>query len=57
MTIFTVKWKKHYQQDITVLHKDTQEWTHIDKVVPVNQNVLTIQEEKVEKYQDLALEN
>ena len=42
MTIFTVKWKKHYQQDITVLHKDTQEWKHIDKVVPVNQNVLTI---------------
>ena len=57
MTILTVKWQKHNRQDITVLHKDTQEWTQIDKVVPVDQNVLTIEEEKVEKYQDLALEN
>ena len=57
MTIFTVKWPKHNRQDITVLHKDTQEWTHIDKAVPVDQNVLTVEEEKVERYQDFAREN
>ena len=57
MTIFTVKWAKHKRQDVTVLDKDTQEWTHIDKALPVDQNVLTIEEEKVERYQDFALEN
>ena len=43
MTIFTVKWPNHNRQDITVLHKDTKEWPHIDKAVPVDQNVLTIE--------------
>ena len=57
MTIFTVKWAKHKRQDVTVLDKDTQEWTHIDKALPVDQNVLTIEEEKVERYQDFVLEN
>ena len=44
---------KHSRPDITVVHKDTQEWTIIDIDVPADQNILTTQEEK---YQNLALE-
>ena len=44
---------KHSRPDITVVHKDTQEWTVIDIDVPADQNILTTQEEK---YQNLALE-
>jgi len=47
---------KHNQPDITVVHKDTQEWTLIDMAVPADQNILTTEEEKVERYQELALE-
>ena len=38
------------------MHKDTQEWTLIDIAVPTDQNNLTTEEEKVERYQELALE-
>ena len=44
---------KHSRPDITVVHKDTQEWTIIDIDVPADQNILTTQKEK---YQNLALE-
>ena len=44
---------KQSRPDITVVHKDTQEWTVIDIDVPADQNILTTQEEK---YQNLALE-
>ena len=38
------------------MHKDTQEWTLIDMAVPADQNILTTEEEKVERYQELAFE-
>ena len=56
MTIFTDRRLKHNRPDITVVHKDTQEWTLIDIAVPADQNILTTEDEKVAKYQDLALE-
>ena len=56
MTIFTDRRRKHNRPDITVVHRDTQEWTVIDIAVPAEQNILTTEEEKVEKYQDLTLE-
>ena len=55
MTICTER-LKHNQPDITVVHKDTQEWTLIDMAVPADQNILTTEEEKVERYQELAPE-
>ena len=48
--------ERHNQPDITVVHKDTQEWTLIDMAVPADQNILTTEEEKVERYQELAPE-
>ena len=50
MTIYTDKVLKHNRPDITLMHKDTQKWTLIDRAVPADQ------EEKVEKYQELAFE-
>ena len=38
------------------MHKDTQDWTLIDIAVPADQNIIRTEEEKVEKYQDLASE-
>ena len=38
------------------MHKDTQDWTLIDIAVPADQNIIRTEEEKVEKYQDLAFE-
>lgn len=55
-TICTKKKLKLNQPDITVAHKDTQEWTLIDMAVPADQNILTTEEEKVERYQELAFE-
>ena len=56
MTIYTDKVLKHNRPDITLVHKDTQEWTLIDIAVPADQNIIRTEEEKVEKYQDLAFE-
>ena len=36
MTVVTDKRLKHNRPDITVLHKDTQEWTIIDSPVPLS---------------------
>ena len=56
MTIYTDKVRKHNRPDITLVHKDTQKWTRIDIAVPANQNITSTEEEKVEKYQELAFE-
>ena len=42
--------------DITLVHKDTQKWTLIDIAVPADQNITRTEEDKVEKYQELAFE-
>ena len=55
VTIYTAKMLKHNRPDITLVHKDTKKWTHIDIAVPANQIIKT-EEEKVEKYQELAFE-
>ena len=56
MTIYTDKVLKHNRPDITLMHKDTQKWTLIDTGVPADQNIIQTEEEKVEKYQELAFE-
>ena len=56
MTIYTDKMLKHNWPDITLVHKDTQKWTLIDIAVPADQNITKTEEEKVDKYQELAFE-
>ena len=56
MTIYTDKVLKHNRPDITLVHKDTQKWTLTDIAVPADQNITRTEEEKVEKYQELAFE-
>ena len=56
MTIFTDKRLKHNRPVIAVVHEDTQERTIINIAVPADQNILTTDEDKVEKNQHLALE-
>ena len=56
MTIYTDKKLKHNRPDITVMQRNTKEWTLIDTAVPADQNVSKTEQEKVEKYQDLAFE-
>ena len=46
----------HNRPDITLVQKDTQEWTLIDIAVPADQNIINTEEEKVDRYQDLAFE-
>ena len=53
-TIYTDKVLKHNQPDISLVHKDAQEWTRINIAVPADQNIIRTEEEKVERYQDLA---
>ena len=47
---------KHNRPDITVMQRNTKEWTRIDIAVPADQNVLKTKQEMVEKYQHLAFE-
>ena len=47
---------KHNQPDVTLVHKDTEKWTLIDIALPEDQNITRTEEEKVEKYQELAFE-
>ena len=54
MTIPTDKRLKRNWSDMTVAHKDTQKWTRHSRV-SADQNTVTA-EEKVERFQDLALE-
>ena len=46
----------HNRPDITLVQKDIQEWTLIDIAVPADQNIINTEEEKVDRYQDLAFE-
>ena len=55
ITIFMDRRRKYNRPDISVVHKDTQEWTLTDTAVPGDQNIL-VNEQRVERYQDLALE-
>ena len=54
MTIYTDKVLKHIR--ITLVHKDTQEWTLIGIAVPADQNIIRTEEGKVQKYQELAFQ-
>ena len=56
MTVYTDKKLNHNRPDITLVRKDTQEWILIDIVVLVDQNIISTEEEKVDRYQDLAFE-
>ena len=56
VTIYTDKVLKHNQPDITLVHEDTQTWTLIGIAMAVDQNITRTEEEKVEKYQELASE-
>ena len=40
MTIYTDKVLKHTRPDITLVHKDTQEWTHLAIAAPADQNII-----------------
>ena len=55
-TIYTDTKLRHNRPGITLLQRDTKEWTLIDIAVPADQNIIEIEEEKVERYQDLAFE-
>ena len=54
MTVCTDKKLNHNRPDITLTRNDTQEWTLIDIAVPADQNIISTEEEKVDRYQDLA---
>ena len=56
ITVYTDKKLNHNRLIITVVRKDTQEWTLIDIAVPADQNIISTEEEKVDRYQDLAFE-
>ena len=56
MTVYTDKKLNHNRPDITLVRKDSQEWTLIDIAVPADQNVINAEEEKVARYQELAFE-
>ena len=56
MTVYTDKKPNHNRPDITLVQKDTQEWTLIDIAVPADQNIINTEEEKVDRYQELAFE-
>ena len=56
MTVYTDKKLNHNRPDITLVRKDTQEWALIDIAVPADQNIISNEEEKVDRYQDLSFE-
>ena len=56
MTLYTDKKLKRNRPDITGMQRNTKEWTLIDIAVPADQNVSKTEQQKVEKYQDLAFE-
>ena len=56
MIVYTDKKLNHNRPDITLVRKDTQEWTLIDIAVPTDHNIVITEEEKVDRYQDLAFE-
>ncbi|XP_069977673.1 uncharacterized protein [Penaeus vannamei] len=56
MTVYTDKELNHNQPDIPLLRKDTWEWTLIVIPVPADLNIINTEEEKVDRYQNLAFE-
>ena len=57
MTVYTDRKLNHHRPDITLVRKDTQEWTLSDIAVLAGQNIISTEEEKVDnRYQDLAFE-
>ena len=42
MTVYTDKKLNHNRPDITLVQKDTQEWTLTDIAVPADQNIISI---------------
>ena len=55
-TIYTNNRLAHNRPDITLIDKESNEWTLIDIAVPFDQNIVKTEDEKVERYQDLAFE-
>ena len=53
MTIYIEEKLKQNRPDITLLLKE--EWIFIDIAVPADQNIFKPQNEKVDRYQELAL--
>ena len=47
---------RKYAPDITQVHNDRQKWTLIDIAVQADQIIIRPEEEKVEKYHELAFE-
>ena len=56
MSVYTNKKLNDNRPDYTLVRKDTQEWTLIDIAVSADQNIISTEEEKVGRYQDLAFE-
>ena len=56
MTACTEKKLKHNRPDITVLLKQEKERIFIDIAVSADQNTIKTQNEKIERYQELAFE-
>ena len=56
MTAYTDKKLKHNRPDITVLLKEENERIFKDIAVPADQNIIMTQNEKIERYQQLAFE-
>ena len=55
-TVYTNNRLAHNRPDITLINKESNEWKLIDIAVPFDQNIVKTEEEKVERYQDLAFE-
>ena len=53
-TIYTNNKLKHNRPNITLINKETNEWTLIDIAVPFDQNILRTEDEKIARYQDLT---
>ena len=56
-TVYTGKKLNHNRPDITLVRKDTQEWTLINIAVPADQNIISTEEGNVDRYQDLVFQN
>ena len=55
-TIYTNNKLKHNRPDITLVNKESNEWILIDTAVPFDRNILRIEGEKINRYQDLTFE-
>ena len=55
-TIYTHNKLKHNRPDITLIDKEINELALMDQAIPFHQNVLSTEDEKIERYQDLTFE-